>query len=154
MTGGNRERQMGMQNARATGAEIIEAMISNLHAFLEPIYYTAQAPALYHVYLHDSDFNRLKGLFPQVISEAKQALDAEIKRLNRKGLAGSLRRALQGKLPDAVRERLSGQPDIVYQAPREGWQIAFHPDVDGELGPGDVAVFSELAAPAPVEYGE
>jgi hypothetical protein len=143
-----------MNNARATGADIIEAMIDNLHTHLEPIYYTAQAPSLYHIYLHKNDFNRLKGVFPQIIGEAKRALDDEVKKLNRKGVVASLREAVQKRLALAIKDRLGARPGIVYQTPKEGWQIAFYPDADGELKPGDVAIVSELAAPLRMEYGE
>lgn len=143
-----------MGNARATGADIITAMIDNLHTHLEPIYYTAQAPSLYHVYLHQSDFTRLKGIFPQIINEAKQALDEEMKKLNRKGVVSSLRESFQKQLPASIQNRLAGKPGIVYQVPKEGWQIAFYLDADGELAQGDVQILSELSAPPEIEYGE
>ncbi len=91
-----------MTNGRATGADIIEAMIDNLHAHLEPIYYTAQAPSLYHVYLCAGDFTRLNGIFPQIIGEAKRALDDEMRKLNRKGVAALLRGAVRKRLRPAI----------------------------------------------------
>jgi len=141
-----------MRKARTTGADIIEAIIENLHAHMEPIYYTAQAPELYHVYLHESDFARLKPLFPQIVEEAKHALGDEIRRLNRRGVVSSLRERLQKRLPSNVQNRIAGKPSLVYLTPKRGWRIVFHDDCDRELSQGEIAVLSELLAPSDAEY--
>lgn len=118
---------------------------------MEPIYYTAQAPELYHVYLNEKDFARLKVIFPQIIDEAKRALDDEIRRLNRRGVVSSLRERLQQKLPIDVQKRIAGKQKLVYLIPKRGWQIDFHDDADRELSQGEIAILSELSASSEVE---
>ncbi|HJZ98402.1 MAG TPA: hypothetical protein VKE70_17955, partial [Candidatus Solibacter sp.] len=59
----------------ATAREIILEIVRNMREGLEPLHYSTLAPAIYHVYLHSDDMDRLRGILPRVIDEAKRALD-------------------------------------------------------------------------------
>jgi len=149
-----------MDQSRVTGEEIIEAMLGNLREGLEPLRYSVLAPGVYHVYLHERDYGRLQGIFPRIQQETRQALTEELRALEQAergaGLGALMRSKLKGRLPKWMQGALPGsearQRD--YQAPAEGWQIAFHQDADGQLQPGDVSVHSLLTLPPRMEMGE
>ena len=50
----------------ATGREIIHEIVRNMREGVEPLAYTALAPAIYNVYLHPDDFDRLRGILPRI----------------------------------------------------------------------------------------
>jgi hypothetical protein len=147
-----------MGPARITGEEVIDEILSNMREGVEPLRYTVLVPGLYHIYLHERDFNRLQGVFPQVIKEVKQALNEELDDRNRQGSKkdkGILDR-LREKLPPAIRSEIGlkgSERHKKYQPPAEGWQISFHKDLNGELLPGDICVQSQLTLPTPIEFG-
>jgi hypothetical protein len=89
------------------------------------------------VYLHPDDMERLRGIVPRIIDEARCALDAELASLNRGGLAQRLKLARHG------------EPKVV--APEGGWQIRILENTDDDASPGDIAIYSELALPAKEE---
>ncbi len=123
----------------ATAREIIVEIVRNMRDGLEPLHYSTLAPAIYNVYLHADDLDRLRGILPRIVQEARQALDAEVGALNR----GSLGRRLK------LTRR--GEPKIA--APEGGWQIAILENTDDDVEPGDVVIYSELALPAKPEFG-
>jgi hypothetical protein len=45
----------------ATARDVILEVIRNMREGLEPLHYTTLPPAIYHVYLHPEDFERLRG---------------------------------------------------------------------------------------------
>jgi len=147
-----------MESAKATGEEIIEAMLGNLREGLEPLRYSVVAPGVYHVYLHERDYGRLQGIFPRIQQEARQALTEEMRLLEQaergKGLAAMMQSRFKGRLPEWMRLAMPEGRRRNYEAPAEGWQIAFHQDADGDLQPGDVAVHSLLTLPPQIEMGE
>ena len=75
----------------ATARDIIREVVRNMHEGLEPLHYTTLPPAIYHVYLHPEDFERLRGIFPRMQAETRQALDAEMADLNRASLGERLK---------------------------------------------------------------
>jgi hypothetical protein len=123
----------------ATAREIILEIVRNMREGLEPLHYSTLAPAIYHVYLHPDDLERLRGILPRVMEEAKRALDEELETLNRASLAEKLKLA-----------RRAG-PKIT--PPEGGWQIQILADNDEEAAPGDIMISSELALPAKDEFG-
>lgn len=149
-----------MGQAKITGEEIIDAMLGNLREGLEPLRYSVIAPGVYHVYLHEQDYGRLQGIFPRIQQEARQALTEELQALEQAergtGLTARVQSKLKGRLPKWMQEALPGAEARKrdYQAPAEGWQIAFHQESDGQLQPGDVAVHSLLTLPQRIEMGE
>ena len=123
----------------ATAREIILEIVRNMREGLEPLHYSTLAPSVYHVYLHPDDMERLRGILPRVIDEARRALDEELETLNRASIAEKLKLARRGG------------PKIA--APDGGWQIRILEDTDEDAAPGDIAIHSELALPAKDELG-
>jgi hypothetical protein len=147
-----------MSVERITGEEIIEEILSNMRQGVEPLRYTVLVPALYHVYLHEKDFERLRGVFPQLIKEAKQALDEELEKHNQAGQrkGKDILALIKEKLPTGLLDSLGGKETRLlkkYQSPAEGWQISFHKDLNDDLLPGDICVQSQLSLPATIEFG-
>ena len=125
----------------ATARDVILEIVRNMKEGLEPLHYSTLAPAVYHVYLHPDDMERLRGIVPRIIDEARRALDAEVEQLNRASLAASL----------AERLKLSRRADPKISAPEGGWQIRILENTDEEVSQGDVVIYSELALPAKME---
>jgi hypothetical protein len=123
----------------ATAREIILEIVRNMREGLEPLHYCTLPPAIFHVYLHPSDIERLRGILPRIVDEARRALDAELETLNRASLGERLKIAKRA------------EPKII--APEGGWQIRILEDTDDEASPGDIAISSELALPAKDDIG-
>ena len=123
----------------ATAREIILEIVRNMREGLEPLHYTTLAPTLYHVYLHPDDMERLRGIIPRIVDEARRALDAELDSLNRASLGERLKIARRG------------EPKIA--PPEGGWQISILENTDDEAAPGDIAIYSELAMPVKPDLG-
>jgi hypothetical protein len=130
-------------NHAATAREIILEIVRNMREGLEPLHYSILAPAVYHVYLHPEDMERLRGILPRILDEARRALDTELESLNRASMVGNLAE----KLKLARR----AEPKIV--APDGGWQIRILENTDDDIAAGDIAIYSELALPAKAEMG-
>ncbi|MEO8598052.1 MAG: FHA domain-containing protein [Candidatus Solibacter sp.] len=126
-------------NTPATAKEIILEIVRNMREGLEPLHYCTLPPAIFHVYLHPNDLERLRGILPRILEEAKRALDAELETLNRASLGERLKLAKRS------------EPKII--APEGGWQIRILEDTDEEAAPGDIAISSELALPAKDQLG-
>jgi hypothetical protein len=123
----------------ATARDIILEIIRNMREGLEPLHYTTLPPAIYHVYLHPDDFERLRGIFPRMQEETRQALDAELADMNRASLGERL--------------KLARKPAAKVVAPDGGWRVQFFPNSDDDVAPGDIVIYSELALPAKPEFG-
>ncbi|HJT90220.1 MAG TPA: FhaA domain-containing protein [Bryobacteraceae bacterium] len=123
----------------ATAREIISEIVRNMREGLEPLQYSTLAPSVYHVYLHADDMDRLRGILPRILEEARRALDAEIESLNRASLGERMR---------IIRR---GAPKV--SPPEGGWRIQFLENADEEVRPGDIVIYSELALPAKPEFG-
>lgn len=123
----------------ATARDIIQELVRNMRDGLEPLQYTVLTPAIYHVYLHADDLERLRGIMPRIIDEARRALDSELTVLNRVPLTNKL--------------RLSRKTAPKVEAPPGGWTIDLLENTDEETQPGDIVICSELALPAKPEYG-
>ena len=125
---------------RRPGGDLIDAVVENMRRNLEPLKYTTLAPSRYVVYLHPDEFARFEGILPVLQEQTVRALDEEMAKLNATPLS---RRMLQ---------RVLGSP-LPVQNPAGGWQVEFVPDSDGEVGPGDILIHSELLLPAREEPG-
>src|SRR5271157_913595 len=123
----------------ATAREIILEIVRNMRDGLEPLHYSTLAPAIYNVYLHPSDLDRLRGILPRIVLEARQALDAEVESLNRASLGERL--------------KLTRRHEPRITAPEGGWQIGILENTDDGVEPGDIVIYSELALPAKPEFG-
>jgi len=125
--------------APASARDVIVQIVRNMREGLEPLRYSTLAPAVYYVYLHPDDMDRMRGILPRVIEEARLALDAEVETLNRPSLAQRLKIA-----------RHRG-PKI--SVPEGGWQIGILENTDDDVEPGDIVIYSELALPSKAEFG-
>jgi hypothetical protein len=123
----------------ATAREIILEIVRNMREGLEPLHYSTLAPSIYHVYLHPDDMERLRGILPRVMDEARRALDAELESLNRASISERL--------------KLARRTDPKITPPESGWQIRILENTDDDVQPGDIAIYSELAMPVKAELG-
>ena len=123
----------------ATARDVILEIVRNMREGLEPLHYSTLAPAVYHVYLHPDDMDRLRPILPRIAAEAQRALDAEVESLNRASLAERL--------------RISRRSEPKIATPDGGWQISLHENTDDGVDPGDIVIYSELAVPAKPEFG-
>jgi len=123
----------------ATAREIILEIVRNMRDGLEPLHYSTLAPAIYNVYVHAGDLDRLRGILPRIVQEARQALDAEVESLNR------------GSLGQRLKLTRRHEPKIT--PPEGGWQIGILENTDDGVEPGDIVIYSELALPAKPEFG-
>jgi hypothetical protein len=62
-----------MDRPAATGREIILEIVRNMREGLEPLQYSTLAPSVYNVYLHVDDLERLRGILPRIVDEARRA---------------------------------------------------------------------------------
>jgi hypothetical protein len=122
-----------------TGRDVILEIVRNLCEGGEPLLYTTIAPAVFHVYLHADDYERLHPIFARVTEQAIAALDEELTRLNRRAKLKSALGRLGG---GATRVERSG----------EAWHVDYHVDPDEALEPGTIVVVSELALPPPPDF--
>jgi hypothetical protein len=123
----------------ATAREIILEIVRNMREGLEPLHYSTLPPAIFHVYLHPDDMERLRPILPRIVDEARRALDAELETLNRASFAERLKLARRA------------DPKIV--VPEGGWQIRVLENTDDDAAAGDIMISSELALPAKDEFG-
>src|SRR5215469_4773390 len=115
----------------ATAREIILEIVRNMQEGLEPLHYSTVAPSIYHIYLHPSDLERLRGIVPRIVEEARRALDAEMDMLNRASIAERL--------------KITRREDAKITQPEGGWQIRILENTDDDVEPGDIVIYSELA---------
>jgi hypothetical protein len=128
----------------ATAREVILEIVRNMKEGLEPLHYSTLPPAIYHVYLHPDDMDRLRGILPRIVDEAKRALDAEVEQINRGSLASSL----------AERLKLARRGEPKISVPDGGWQIRILENTEEGIALGDVVIYSELALPAKMELSD
>jgi hypothetical protein len=122
----------------ATARDIIHEILRNMREGLEPLHYSTLPPAIYHVYLHPGDMERLRGIFPRITDEARRALDAELESFRKPSIAEKLKLS-------------KSSPPVA--APEGGWQIRILENTDDGVEPGDIVIHSELAMPAKAEFG-
>jgi hypothetical protein len=123
----------------ATAREIIAEIVRNMREGLEPLHFSTLAPGVFDVYLHPNDFERLGGIFPRIIQEARQALDGELESLNRASLAERL--------------KISKRSEPKITPPEGGWRIRLLENTDDGVAAGDILICSELALPEKSEFG-
>ena len=126
-----------------TGLSIWNAMREELRLNLYPLPYTTLPPAIFHVYLHPDDFDRIEGIVPRMVAELQQALTDEVARIN------------QGREKSGgVLSRLIAQAEAPpIEVPPGGWEVQVNADRNGTLRPGELGIDSMLPLPAPLEFG-
>jgi hypothetical protein len=123
----------------ATAREIILEIVRNMREGLEPLHYTTLPPAVFHVYLHPDDMDRLRAIVPRIVEEARRALDAEVETLNKASLGERL--------------KLMKRSDPKIVVPDGGWQIQLLENTDDDTTAGDIVIHSELALPTKADVG-
>jgi hypothetical protein len=123
----------------ATARDVILEIVRNMKEGLEPLHYSVLPPAVYHVYLHPDDMERLRAIVPRIVEEARRALDAEVEALNGPSIVDRLKLARRAA------------PKVA--APEGGWQIRILENTDDEVAAGDILIYSELALPVKAELG-
>ena len=123
----------------ATARDIIREILRNMREGLEPLHYSTLPPAIYHVYLHPADMERLRAIVPRIVVEARRALDAELEILN--------------KATVVERLKIAKRAGPKVSPPEGGWQIRILENTDDDVEPGDIVIHSELAMPVKDEFG-
>jgi hypothetical protein len=125
-----------------TGLSIWNAMREELMLNLYPLPFTTLPPAIFYVYLHPSDYDRIAGIVPRLVAELQQALGDEVRRIN------------QGReKTGGVLSRLIAQDEAPpIEVPPGGWEVHVNADRNGALQPGQLGIDSMLPLPPPVEY--
>ena len=123
----------------ASAREILAEIVRNMREGLEPMLYSVLAPVVYRVYLHPDDLARLRAIVPRIVDEARQALNAEVERMNRITLSQKL--------------SITNSPRPAVETPAQGWTIEILENTDEAGEPGEIVIYSELAVPAKPDYG-
>jgi hypothetical protein len=123
----------------ATARDIILEILRNMREGLEPLHYTTLPPAVFHVYLHPDDLERLRPIVARIVDESRRALDAEVESLNKASIGERLKLMKRS------------EPKIV--PPDGGWQIQLLENTDDDTQAGDIVIHSELALPSKADLG-
>ncbi|HEY2931249.1 MAG TPA: FHA domain-containing protein [Acidobacteriota bacterium] len=132
-----------MEQQQATAREIILAIIENLHTGLEPLLYKTLVPSIFDVYLHLNDYERLEGIWPKVVEEARSALDKELQRLNQATEPPKLFKMLP----------IFEKDEMKYERAESEWYITLYKNTDEDANKGDIVIDSRLTLPAAQKYG-
>src|SRR5262249_24905861 len=109
---------------------------------LYPLPYTTLPPTIFYVYLHPTDFDRIEGVLPRLVSQLQQELSDEVRRIN------------QGREKSGVLSRLIARAEAPpIEVPRSGWDVHVNADGNGTLQPGRLGIDSMLPLPPPLEFG-
>ena len=65
-----------------TARDIILEIVHNMREGIEPMLYSSLAPAVYQVFVHADDFERLCPVAARLVDEARRALDEDVDELN------------------------------------------------------------------------
>src|SRR5215510_12185156 len=93
--------------------------------------------------LYPSDFDRIEGIVPRLVTELQQALSDEVRRINHG-------RARSGGVLSRLIARAEAPP---IEAPAGGWEVHVNADRNGTLQPGQLGIDSMLPLPPPLEFG-
>lgn len=119
---------------------IKEELVKNLY----PLPFSTLPPTLYHVYVHQEDYEEIQGIVPRIVQELGKALTAEVQRMNQ-DLATPA-----GRFRSFLRPTDAAATEV--EVPAGGWEIYIQPDHNGELPRGAMAIVSKLMMPAPPTY--
>ena len=114
-----------------SGRTIILELVKEMEERLYPLLYRILPPSVYHVYLHPDDYREVEAIGPVIAADAQRGLSERVAKINRRSRWQKL---LQGT-----------QPPI--EVPPGGWEIAIHPDANGELTRGQLGIVSRLSVP-------
>lgn len=136
----------GRASGRLQGDDLIGEVLRNMEEGLFRIRRKTLVPAIYRIYLNAEDYEPFRDVVPFIAGEIRTALDEKLAAWN--GTHRKRASALLGKigLPEAL-------GDTEYVRLNDAWIVEIYPDLDGQLQPGEIEVYSELGAPPKSEYG-
>jgi hypothetical protein len=135
--------QTSARSARITGEDILSEILRNLEEGLFKIRHTALVPSIYRVYMHPEELEPLRGALPYLVEEVKHALDDKLAEWNSARKSPGLLDRLAGAVKDETEYKRIG----------EEWTVEFFPDINGELGKGEIEIHSDFGAAPKPEYG-
>jgi hypothetical protein len=126
-------RELEQASAGISGQTILEQLIRNAEMGYFEMGYSILLPCIFNIYLHPSDYARLRSVQDLIKDDARRALTAKLAALNgRPGLLGKRKGRKEYKI--ACRD----------------WCFEFYADTEGAVPQGDVEIHSELnEAPQP-----
>src|ERR1700693_5829788 len=136
----------GRATGRLQGDDLIGEVLRNMEEGLFRIRRKTLVPSIYRIYLNAEDYEPFRDVVPFIAGEIRTALDEKLASWN--GARRKLKSSLLGKI--GVDE---SQADSEYVRLNDAWVVEIHPDLDGQLHPGEIEVYSELGAPPKSEYG-
>ena len=120
-----------------TGDEIIAELIRNAEAGAFKIRYTVLLPSVFHVYLHEKDWETVRPVADFVRREAERALDEHVATLNKK----------KREAPALVKKLgLGGTAKPTFKPLQQRWEITFQKDSEERLGEGEIEIYSDFGA--------
>jgi FHA domain len=131
---------------RLQGDDLIGEVLRNMEEGLFRIRRKTLVPAIYRIYLNPEDYAPFRDVVPFIAGEIRTALDERLASWNRS--RRKLASALLGKI--GVGEANAGGE---YVRISDAWVVEIYPDLDGQLQPGEIEVYSELGSPQKSEYG-
>lgn len=135
--------QTPAREPRVTGDDILSEILRNMEEGLFKIRYTTLVPSIFRVYLHNEDYEPLRGAVPYLVVEAKRALN---ERLARWGATSRTAQLLKKFVA-------AGKGGMEYKILSNDWTIELYPDVEGKLQRGEIEIYSELGAAPKADYG-
>lgn len=126
-----------------TGDDILSELLRNVEAGAFKVRFTTLVPCVFNVYLHSEDFEQIRPIAGFIRSEAKQALDEHLARLNKGSSLPSVTRWLG----------LGSDRSVQYKALNPEWAIEFHRDDEDRLRRGDIEIYSELGSSEQEDFG-
>ena len=139
-------RAPGRLPGRLQGDDLIGEVLRNMEEGLFRIRRKTLVPAIYRIYLNPEDYEPFRDVVPFIAGEIRTALDERLASWNRsrRKLAANLLGKIGVREPDS---------DSEYVRVSDAWLVEIHPDLDGQLQPGEIEVYSELGSPQKSEYG-
>ncbi len=136
----------GRAAGRLQGDDLIGEVLRNMEEGLFRIRRKTLVPAIYRIYLNPDDYEPFRDVVPFIAGEIRATLDEKLASWN--GTRRKLASSLLGKIgvPDSP-------ADNEYVRLNDSWIVEIYPDLDGQLKPGEIEVYSELGAPPKSEYG-
>ena len=139
-------RASGRLPGRLQGDDLIGEVLRNMEEGLFRIRRKTLVPAIYRIYLNPEDYEPFRDVVSFIAGEIRTALDERLASWNRsrRKLAANLLGKIGVREPDT---------DSEYVRVSDAWLVEIHPDLDGQLQPGEIEVYSELGSPQKSEYG-
>ncbi len=130
-----------MKHDNVRGRDIIAQVVETMRGQIEELRYSKIVSSWFTVHLHPHDHARIEELVPEIISQARRALNEQLDRMNR-----------TPAVEDHVRRWLR-QPRVPYERAGSEWSISIVADPNDELAHGDILVDATLVASNPDRYG-